>query len=117
MPHLPGETGYGPCTSSPGSKTSRERSLLGMIFAVILSPCAGAPLLILIETLLFTGSASALDDGSCVQGRDPDPVFRYRSGIGFAAQGTTSGTVQHPPAESNYGILLIVFGLWLLMAI
>ena len=34
--------------------------LLGIILAIILAPCAGAPFLILMETLLFAGSTYAL---------------------------------------------------------
>ncbi len=89
--------------------------LLGMIFAVILSPCAGAPLLILIETLLFTGSVSALA-----------MVIAFGAGTltPFFVIGMVSGSLPKERlirystlVQKASGILLIVFGLWLLMAI
>jgi len=89
--------------------------LLGMVFAFILAPCAGAPFLILIETLLFVGSAHALV-----------MVLAFGAGImtPFLVIGIVSGSIPEerlfrysPIVQKAGGILLIVFGAWLLMAL
>ena len=89
--------------------------LLGIIFAIVLSPCAGAPFLILIETLLFAGSAYALV-----------MVLAFGAGVmaPFLVIGIVSGSIPKERmirystlVQKASGILLIVFGIWLLMAI
>lgn len=89
--------------------------LLGIIFAIILAPCAGAPFLILIEILLFTGSAYALA-----------MVLAFGAGImtPFLVIGIVSGSLPKERlvrystlVQKASGILLIIFGVWLLMAI
>ncbi len=89
--------------------------LLGIISAVILAPCAGAPFLILIETLLFAGSIYALM-----------MVITFGAGImtPFLVIGIVFGSIPNERlirystvVQKTSGILLIVFGVWLLMAI
>jgi len=89
--------------------------LLGIIFAVILAPCAGAPFLILIETLLFAGSVYALA-----------MVVAFGAGImtPFLVIGFVFSSVPNERlirysmlVQKASGILLIVFGTWLLMVI
>ena len=89
--------------------------LLGMVFAFILAPCAGAPFLILIGTLLFAGSANALA-----------MVLAFGAGImtPFLVIGIISGSIPEerlikysPIIQKAGGILLIAFGAWLLIAL
>jgi len=89
--------------------------LLGIISAVILAPCAGAPFLILIETFLFAGSIYAFM-----------MVITFGAGImtPFLVIGIVFGSIPNERliqystvVQKASGILLIVFGVWLLLAI
>ncbi len=89
--------------------------LLGIISAVILAPCAGAPFLILIETFLFAGSIYAFM-----------MVITFGAGImtPFLVIGIVFGSIPNERlirystvVQKTSGILLIVFGVWLLVAI
>jgi cytochrome c-type biogenesis protein len=89
--------------------------VLGLFFAIILSPCAGAPFLILVETLLFAGSVSAFA-----------MLVAFGAGImtPFLIIGIVFGSIPNERLirfssliQKASGILLIVFGLWLLMEI
>ena len=89
--------------------------LLGIIFAVILAPCAGAPFLILIETLLFASSVYALA-----------MLVAFGAGImtPFLVIGIVFGSIPNERlirystlVQKASGVLLIIFGIWLLMAI
>ena len=89
--------------------------VLGLIFAIILAPCAGAPFLILVETLLFAGSVSTFA-----------MLVAFGAGImtPFLIIGIVFGSIPNERLirfstliQKASGILLIVFGVWLLMAI
>jgi cytochrome c biogenesis protein CcdA len=89
--------------------------LLGIIFAILLAPCAGAPFLILMETLLFKGSPHALG-----------MVLAFGTGImtPFLTIGIVSGSIPNKQViqysiliQKVCGVLLIAFGVWLLMTI
>jgi len=80
---------------------------LGIIFAILFSPCAGAPFLILIDTLLITGSAMALG-----------MVTAFGSGILTLFLLPWERLVRFGMVvQKASGILLIAFGIWLLMGI
>jgi cytochrome c biogenesis protein CcdA len=89
--------------------------LLGLIFAIILAPCAGAPFLILVETLLFAGSVNALT-----------MLVAFGAGImtPFLIIGIVFGSIPDEQLirysrliQKASGILLIMVGVWLLMEI
>ena len=89
--------------------------LLGLIFAIILAPCAGAPFLILVETLLFAGSVYTFA-----------MLVAFGAGImtPFLIIGIFFGSIPDEQLiryskliQKASGILLIIFGVWLLMAL
>jgi cytochrome c biogenesis protein CcdA len=96
-------------------KNLRGAFLLGIIFAVILAPCAGAPLLILIETLLFAGSVSAFAMLVAFGAGIMTPFL----GIGIVFGSIPNERLIHysTMVQKASGVLLIIFGIWLLLAI
>jgi cytochrome c biogenesis protein CcdA len=86
---------------------------LGIICAVLLSPCAGAPFLVLIDMFLILSSAPALG-----------MVFAFGAGVltPFLLITIISGSIPQErliryggAVQKASGVLLIVFGIWLLM--
>lgn len=112
---LPNVTGSRTTNLVSRFKSLSGAFLLGIIFAIILAPCAGAPFLILIETLLFTGSVYVLA-----------MLGAFGAGImtPFLVIGIVFGSIPNERlirystlVQKASGILLIIFGAWLLMAI
>jgi cytochrome c-type biogenesis protein len=95
--------------------TLKGAFVLGIIFAILLAPCAAAPFVAMIDLLMFTGSPSVMG-----------MILAFGLGVltPFLFISIVSGSVPRERilqystfVQKTSGILLIVLGIWLLMQI